>query len=1237
MKKITFLSSIIVLLLWGCTRQAQTTYSATQSTAKGRRLEILFLGDNGHHRPIERIPQLMAAFGNKGINLTYSDKLEDLNSQNLSLFDGVLLYANWDSIPPAPEKALIDFVASGKGFIPVHCASYCFRNSPELIKMMGGQFWRHTWDTIRPVWTNPNHPAIMGAKQFKALDETYLHTKLQPDNLVLTEREIQPDQYKDKPNQKTEPYTWVRNYGKGRVFYTAYGHDQNTWNKTEFHDLLEKGIRWAVGEQPLAELEALKYQPFNYGEAKLPNYEKRTGLQLRQAPVSPEESMKHIQIPPDFTLDLFAAEPNVQHPIAMSWDERGRLFVVITKDYPNERKNNGGSDYILICEDTDNDGKADKFTKFADNLSIPTGMVFANGGLIVSQAPDMLFLKDTNGDDVADERKVLFSGFGTGDTHAGPSNLHYGFDNWIWGCVGYSGFEGKLRDNADSLKFGQAFFRFRPDGSKIEWTTSTSNNTWGMAFNESGDVFGSTANNAHGWYMAIPHRYFNSALHLRENGSRSTDTHKDMKTITDKVRQVDVFGGFTAASGHNFYTARAFPKKYWNKIAFVSEPTGHILHQNVMQKKGSDYEDEEGFNLMAGADEWFSPVFSQVGPDGAVWVSDWYSYIIQHNPTPKGFTNGTGNAYETDLRDYTHGRIYRVGWKQSPVYQPITLSKNRPDELLAALKNNNLFWRMHAQRLLVERGNPDVVPKLLTLLSDQSVDEIGLNVGAIHALWVLKGLGQISQINMNEVLTHPSAAVRKNAIQVLEANPATAKALLDTYALYDKDLVVVVNALLKLSEIAPTPETEKVILTRLDNATEIADRWLPDAFSCVLSANNAALLKKLLAQKNKAEKKSEPMTQSHEHHAATTNTQQPTAGHKAVNGIDLEITKIYTQPVSPAIRENTNIFVEVTNNGTQALPEGVAVPLSIRIEGPGKLQNMVSMTHTKGILAGNTVTINQVTNGPWTGGMGFGSEKAGNFVVTVVADPENKIVEANEKNNQTTHKVTYQSPKNISDFVIERSLRSYASVTSADSLVALMKANPIIAQNDNFIRALTTGWNPKQKTSVAEADKTFLLGINENLSGESKERFEKLLTLWGVATAQVIDPNLQVIRLKSLKELMQYDKKEFTVLAGKPVEIIFDNPDGMQHNLVICKPKSMEKVGDAADKMITAKDGVEKNYIPNLPEVLFSTPLVNIDQSVRLKFVAPSEAGSYPYICTFPGHWRLMNGTMKVVKENVIR
>ncbi|GAB2593254.1 PVC-type heme-binding CxxCH protein [Spirosoma areae] len=1245
----------LLALLTQCARQSATQTTVRQEVNKPRRTEILFLGDNGHHKPIERVPQLMAALGSKGINITYTDKLEDLNADNLNKFDGLLIFANWDSIPKPQEKALLDYVSSGHGLIPVHCASYCFRNSAEYVdKVVGGQFWRHRMDTIQTRFTQPGNSIVAGLPSFKAYDETYLHSHLQPDNNVLAVRDIKADQTKDRPDQKEEPYTWTRQYGKGRVFYTAYGHDERTWSQPGFQQLLERGILWAVGDEVKKRHDALNPQPFAYQEAVLPNYEKRAGPQLQQKPLSPEESMKHIQVPVDFTLDLFAHEPNVMHPIAMAWDERGRLFVLITKDYPNERKPEGGSDVIVICEDTDKDGKADKFTNFAEGLSIPTGLVFANGGLYVSQAPHMLFLQDTNGDDKADVKKVIFTGFGTFDTHAGPSNLHYGFDNWIWGSVGYSGFKGKI--GADSVKFSQGFFRFKPDGSKLEYMTSTSNNTWGLGFTETGEVFGSTANNSHGWYMAIPHRYFTGGAHLRENGSRSLDTHKDMKPITEKVRQVDVFGGFTAAAGHNFYTARAFPKKYWNNIAFVAEPTGHILHQNVMQKQGTNYEDAEGFNLMAGADEWFAPVFAEVGPDGAVWVVDWYSFIIQHNPTPKGATNGSGNAYETPLRDFTHGRIYRVGYKNAPAYAPMTLSKERPDELVAALKNTNMFWRMTAQRLLIERNNKDVAPQLIALVNDQSVDEIGINPAAIHALWTLKGLNALDGSNQNaaiavgQALKHPDAGVRRTAIQVMPSIGEAADALLEADLLNDKEPVVVLNTLLKLSEIPQSQAVQQAILTRLAKATETNDRWLPDAFATALTSQNGQLLKaylKQIATNTPVKPTNDMATHNHTDMGKAPNvvatasiiptaspSNQPNAGQP-----DLVITAIRTTPESPAVREGARLFVDVTNAGGVAIPEGTPIPLSLRVEGPkgameGAKIDFVSITHSTGIKPGETVTISKANNGPWVGDMGVTFERAGQYTLTAMLDRENKIAESNEQNNNATHTLTYRAPQSLSAYALERATRSYASVAPIDSVIALLRQtqrlNP--AESEAIVKGVSDGWNMKQTTQLREADKSFLTSLSNSVSVDNRQRLTRLYEVWGLTKEAPVDPNVEVVRIKTVREEMRFDKKEFTVTAGKPVEIVLENPDAMQHNLVIGKPKSMEIIGNAADKMITAKDGAEKNYVPSISQVIVATPLVNPDQTYRLKFTAPTTPGDYPFVCTFPGHWRIMNGIMKVTK-----
>ena len=399
------------------------------------KIEVLFLGhDSKHHDSEQYMPILASHVATKGINFTYTSNPGDLNAENLAKYDALMIYANHDSITSSQEKALMDFVEGGKGFLPIHCASYCFRNSQQYVDMVGGQFKSHETGSFSATILNSEHPVTSGLNPFETWDETYVHHMLNEDKTVLMER-VEGDHH--------EPWTWVRQQGKGRVFYTAYGHDLKTWDNPGFLALMEKAIVWAVGEEVKNRWAKLTFDTLKYSEAKIPNYEKRDPPPKLQAPLSAESSRKFIQIPVGFQLDLFASEPDIINPISMAWDERGRLWVIETVDYPNTvRKEDGvGDDRIKICEDTDGDGKADKFTLFADKLNIPTSLVFSNDGIIVSQAPHFLFLKDTDGDDVADVREVLITGWGTSDTHAGPSNLRYGFDNQVWGTVGYSGFK----------------------------------------------------------------------------------------------------------------------------------------------------------------------------------------------------------------------------------------------------------------------------------------------------------------------------------------------------------------------------------------------------------------------------------------------------------------------------------------------------------------------------------------------------------------------------------------------------------------------------------------------------------------------------------------------------------------------------------------------------------------------------------------------------------------------------
>lgn len=985
----------LVLITIGCGSQEEVD-------DQPRKIEVLFLGHNSeHHNSEAYAPILASALADDAINFTYTEDPGDLNEENLGKYDALMLYANHDSISTSQEKALLNFVAEGNGFLPIHSASYCFRNSDEVVALMGGQFKSHGYGTFTADIINKEHPVTKGLEEFETWDETYVHTKHNEKNrTVLMKRQ-------------EEPWTWVRTHGNGRVFYTAYGHDERTWSKKGFQELVKNGIVWSVSEQVrknwkefAADMPELKYEE----RANIPNYEERDPAPKFQLPLSPEKSKKLIQVPPGYEVELFASEPDIINPIDMTWDEKGRLWVIETVDYPNRvREEDGiGDDKIKILEDTDNDGKADKVTVFADSLNIPTSLALVNGGVVVSQAPHFLFLKDTDGDDKADIRRNIISGWGTYDTHAGPSNLQYGFDNQIWGSVGYSGFRGAI--NGDSLRFRQGFYRFTTnfDNIDFEYLTATSNNTWGLGFNETFDVFGSTANNTHAVYMGIPRRYYKdyewpegSERQRWSAGREKIDGHYAMHPIIRNYRQVDVFGGFTAAAGFKFYTARQFPKKYWNRIAFVSEPTGGLVHRAVIESKGADYTESDGWNIFASHDEWTSPVQAKVGPDGSLWVADWYNFIIQHNPTPTeergGYDaeRGEGNAHINPNRDRTHGRIYRISYKGAEKKEPMTLSKDDPDALVSALGHDNMFWRLTAQRLLVERGKTDVLDDLYELVEDSEMDEMGLNSQALHALWTIHGLGALDGDNQEALdialgaLDNPAAGVRKAAIQTLPRTKRTNQAILNSGVLNDPDGQTQLAAILSTIEMESSYEVGQALYKLSQNDKVVEDEWLAEALK----------------------------------------------------------------------------------------------------------------------LAGNK------------------------------------------------HESGYKAAS--------------SSQTSSDA-------------SDNAATA----------------------------SSDAK-----------------------TIRIKAVVNEMEFDIKEFSVKAGEKVKLVFKNPDFMQHNLLILEPGTIQKVGEAADEFATETNAAEQNYVPDVAEVLFNTVLVNPNETVTLTFTAPEEPGEYPYICTFPGHWRTMQGTM-IVTEN---
>ena len=423
--------------------------------------------------------------------------------------------------------------------------------------------------------------------------------------------------------------------------------------------------------------------------------------------LSPAEAIAKMQLPPGFVVESVAAEPMIVNPVAMSFDDAGRIWITESLEYPRLSAGKG-RDRIKVLEDTDKDGKMDKATVFAEGLNIPSGIAIGHGGVWVANSPDLLYLQDTDGDLKADKQEVIVTGFGRDDTHELPNSLTWGPDGWLYGWNGVFN-RSHIEYRGKTYDFTCAIFRIHPVTRDFELFCEGTSNPWGIAVNAEGDLFASACVIDHLWHLS------ETGYYHRQGGPYPPFTWK-IESIVDHLHQKRAYCGITFFDGSNF------PKEYRRKL-MMGNIHGNAINVDNIAKNGSTYTARGQDDFLKANDAWFMPVVQKVGPDGALYIVDWYDryHCYQDaNRDPAGI-------------DRLKGRIYRVRYEKNKLLPIENLAQKTGPELVALLGHDNVYHRETARRILVERELDGQTAALVKLVSDRETPR-DQRLGALFAL-----------------------------------------------------------------------------------------------------------------------------------------------------------------------------------------------------------------------------------------------------------------------------------------------------------------------------------------------------------------------------------------------------------------------------------------------------------------------------------------------------------------------
>jgi putative membrane-bound dehydrogenase-like protein len=749
-------------------------------------------GPNQHDHP-RLLAEWTKLLNERGI--TASGSMTFPTAAQLEKTDVLVIYAaDGMKITGANRENFEAFLKRGGGVVVIHDGVVSADQFEWCKKIIGGA-WRWAspavprekatkWleGEVGIFWVDTEHPISRGMSNFDWKDEIYYDMDMASDIGVLA------TSFHNVHIIAPQIWTYERTLDGGTTPYRACvslpGHEYDVFNTPQYRTVLLRGIAWA-GKRGNAdefckpeELASLRYPP--------------------GGPRPAQEALKTFDLHPEFNISLVADENIAEKVMSLDWDPKGRLWVVETPEYPGGRaitrndskitpwrtrepdkypvgsqEKRPARDRVSILEDTNGDGVMDKKSVFADGLELPTSLVFYKDGVIVSQAPHTLWIRDTDGDGKADKTETLFTGWGTFDTHAVTSNLRWGSDGWVYGSVGYSA--GNVTSGDGSKNFGRitaGLYRFRPDGSALEQVVAGSCNTWGCEFAPDGEIFFSTATCGEPiLHVVLPEKIISRA---GMPGVRAVkpiiDENKVFPARLERRQpyvQIDWVGQFTAAAGACIYNGGAWPQKWLGPSwpFFVNEPTVWLTHEEFLSPDGVSYKGHkeagrEQKHFLTSSDYWFKPIHTRVGPDGALYLVDFYNQIAVHNDT-RGPPHGAHNAATRPDRDHHFTRIWRIQHKQAQPLPAFDLNPKSPAKLVAMLDHRNGWVRETARRLLSEGAGKSVIEAL-----EAKATEATGPFGRMEALWVLHNLNSLKSELLVSAARSSDVINRKTAMRI---------------------------------------------------------------------------------------------------------------------------------------------------------------------------------------------------------------------------------------------------------------------------------------------------------------------------------------------------------------------------------------------------------------------------------------------------------------------------------------